>query len=464
MLKKQSLYESDSRIDSGAETLSIGSLAFVFLRLLVRTSKKICAVLMLMACLGTAAWAATPTIDFPLSGATLSGDKQTFLLNSRGLPVTSWWVHAGPSRGSSAYVNSGLLGAGVHHEFSGFPEDASTVHVRLWYRQLSFLFPRSSVWQFKDYTFSAQSPSTPKFLTPNSFSENLTGLATRFVWNDNNFGADSYRVGIGFFPGFEFAYWSWDNLYHSGAIAHNPTRQRYNTVVADGLIRLVNQIPGYTEYLYLGLYAKRPGEDYVLVEHQVVKPYNASTVPSIASPVSETTLASTSATFQWTNNGMAISRYWLYVGASLGGKEYYDSGNLGGISSHTVSVLPNDGSEIYVRLWYYDGTRWRFSDEQFKASGVGPQIVDPIPGSILDYSEDISWTDNGVGVTQWQLTAGHSPGGREYFNSGNLGSATSVTASVSAPDSGLSYNMRLWFKTGSDSFWRHTDFSYGTID
>lgn len=426
----------------------------IFQSSLSRAFKSIAAAFVVLACLGTAAWSATPTIDFPLNGDTLSGDTQTFLFNKRGLPVAQWWVHAGSDVGRRDYFNSGSLGAANHQELSGFPENGNAVYLRLWYRLSTF----GSRWQFKDYRFVAQSPSIPKLTGPASFSEALTGRAVKFIWDDNGFGAESYKVGIGLEKGAELEYWWYDNLYHSGDL----TTSR---VIADGLIRYDTPAGGYSNYVYLGLYAKRPGEDYVLADYQIVKVYNASKVPSITTPAPDNTLTSTSATFNWTNNGVAVSQYWMYIGASLGGSEYYNSGNLGTSLSHVVNALPNDGSEVYVRLWYKDATGWKYSDEQYKASGVGPEITDPVPGGLIDDPFDtFSWTDNGVGVTRWWLTAGHNPGGREYYDSGNLGNATTVDASVASPDSGLSHNVRLWYRVGSDSFWRHTDYWYSTID
>ncbi len=452
-LNGRSPFDRQSAYVPGATRVHLTT-ASAFFSGLTQVGRQFFAAAMLVLCLGTAASAATPTIDFPSAGSTLSGDKQTFLFNKRGLSVSAFWVHAGPSVGSTSYINSGSLGAGDHHELAGFPQDGSIVYFRLWYRQAAI----GSRWQFKDYQFTAQQPNMPKMITPRSFGEQLTGSAVRFHWDDNSFGAESYKLGIGLEPGFELAFWSWDNLYHSGPLD-------LDRVVADGLIRYNTVAGGYYNYVYLGLYAKRPGEDYVLAEYQIVKVYNGAKVPSITTPAPFDALTSTSELFNWTSNGTAVSDYWIYVGARLGGLEYYSSGSLGTALSHTVPSLPSDGSEVYVRLWYKNASGWKFSDEQYRASGVGPEIIDPTPGSwIDDLGDTISWTDNGTGVSEWRLTAGHNPGGRWFYDSGNLGSANSVFALVSSPHSGLSYNVRLWHRTVPERFWRHTDFYYTSHD
>ncbi len=109
----------------------------------------------------------------------------------------------------------------------------------------------------------------------------------------------------------------------------------------------------------------------------------APPIPAMASPASGSVLPGTSQVFTWTGNGSGAQNYWLYVGSTAGGAQYHDSGNLGTATSRTVNGLPNDGSTVYVRLWYQlPGTGiWLFIDDQYTATGTGGGL--PGPATLL---------------------------------------------------------------------------------
>ncbi len=432
-------------------TVHRGRLAIVFtsLRLLALSRIRQATVLMLLSVFSVTAWA-IPTTDYPADGSTLSGSTQTFALNAGGLSISDWWIFAGSAVGARDYRSSGNLGSGLVHEISGLPEDGSTVYVRLWYRESA-----TSPWAYNDLTFTAQIPSTPYIVRPVPANSRMTGRAVAFTWNDNGYGATHYSLDIGFLPGYEYYTGSFDNIYYSGVLTSRSVIVD-DLPVADGT---------YDDSMYVVLYAKRPGEEWLRVDDDILQMYNPNLVPSIDSPAPDNTLPGSSANFTWSANNVPVTAYWIYVGASLGGRQYYDSGNLGTNLSHTISTLPTDGSEVYVRLWYRTGGKWRYSDEQYKASGIGPQIITPSPGLFLEDSPvQFDWTDNGIGVVQWWLYSGYSPGGKNYHDSGNLGAATSDLVMNEVPGTGEDYTVRLWFRTSPTGFWKHTDFTYWTID
>ena len=85
--------------------------------------------------------------------------------------------------------------------------------------------------------------------------------------------------------------------------------------------------------------------------------------PAVSSPLAGAVLGSPSESFSWSANSTAVDEWWIYAGSKLGGRNYYDSGNLFAGLSTTVSGLPNDGSTVYVRLWYRQaGGAWSFVD------------------------------------------------------------------------------------------------------
>ena len=420
------------------------------LSLLRRVLLRLIASIAIVSLFSGAAWS-NPGTYYPLNGGSLSGATQTFSLYPDEFLISDWWIYAGSSPGAKDYADSGNLGSGLIHEVSGFPEDGSLVYVRLWYRMSGGLN-----WFYRDLTFTAQIPSTPNLVRPvPTLDSRMTGRAVSYWIDDNGYGATSYILSIGYFPGAEYYAGSLDNIYYSGEV----------TALSMNVDGLPIASPGVSEDMYVALMAKRPGEGYRRVDDAIIQPYDRTIVPSITLPAPDGTLTGDTMQFWWTGNSVDVSNYWLWVGAKLGGFEYYDSGNLNTNFSHTVDSLPTDSSEVYVRLWYLSGGVWKYTDEQYKASGIGPEIIDPTPGSAPSGSPvEYSWTDNGIGVYQWWLYSGYSPGGKNYFNSGNLLGATSALVDNTAPDTGEDYTVRLWFKMSPGGIWKHSDFTYTTID
>ncbi|MGD0784340.1 MAG: Ig-like domain repeat protein [Sedimentisphaerales bacterium] len=89
------------------------------------------------------------------------------------------------------------------------------------------------------------------------------------------------------------------------------------------------------------------------------------TTPAITSPAPGSTLSSSSVTFQW-SSGSGVSDYFLYVGSSFGTNDIYgmDQGlNL----SATINGLPQNGSTLYVRLWWQISGNWQYTDYTYTA-------------------------------------------------------------------------------------------------
>ena len=87
--------------------------------------------------------------------------------------------------------------------------------------------------------------------------------------------------------------------------------------------------------------------------------------PAMTSPVSGSTLASSSATFQW-NGGTGVSDYVLYVGSSFDAYDIIEK-DAGLSTSATVTGIPTDGRTLYVRLWWDTSVGWQFTDYTYKA-------------------------------------------------------------------------------------------------
>jgi hypothetical protein len=78
---------------------------------------------------------------------------------------------------------------------------------------------------------------------------------------------------------------------------------------------------------------------------------------AITSPTPGSVLSGSAAAFNWSADPNATA-YWLDIGSVAGGNQYYQSGNLGGALTTSVSSLPANSSTIYVTLYSYVGGQW----------------------------------------------------------------------------------------------------------
>jgi hypothetical protein len=134
-------------------------------------------------------------------------------------------------------------------------------------------------------------------------------------------------------------------------------------------------------------------------------------------------------TFDWTA-GTGSSAYWLDVGSTPGGNQYYQSGNLGNVLTVTVNNLPTDGSTVYVTLYSLVGSQWVANAYTYTAfsgsSGLGVMQT-PTPGTTLSGNQATFTWSAGTGATAYWLDIGSVPGGNQYYQSGNLGNVLTTT-------------------------------------
>ena len=184
----------------------------------------------------------------------------------------------------------------------------------------------------------------------------------------------------------------------------------------------------------------------------------------IYSPANNTPLTSTSVTFLWGGTGSATA-YWLDVGAEQGGNEYEQSGSL---SSSTLSLavtdLPNNGSAVWARLYYMVSGTWQYIDNNYTAIG-GPaslgSINTPAPGATLtSTSQAFTWSA-GTGATAYELTAGSTMYGTQYYSSGNLGNVVTATA-TGLPTNGSTVYITLYSLVGGS--WSNNSYTYTAVN
>ena len=86
----------------------------------------------------------------------------------------------------------------------------------------------------------------------------------------------------------------------------------------------------------------------------------------LASPIPESILLGSSATFTW-NAGSGTTQYWLYAGTTRGGFDILNQ-NQGTSLSTSVSGILVNGATTYIRLWSFAGGSWVFNDYEYTSS------------------------------------------------------------------------------------------------
>ena len=118
-----------------------------------------------------------------------------------------------------------------------------------------------------------------------------------------------------------------------------------------------------------------------------------------------------------------------------------------------ITGLPVDGSTVYIRLWFFVDSSWKWKDYEYTAftdpDATGktdlPEMVNPEPGSTLSGSEvSFNWESNGANIQHYWVFVGTRRGYSDVFSSGLLESSQSVTAK-DLPVDGSTLYVRLWY-------------------
>lgn len=190
-----------------------------------------------------------------------------------------------------------------------------------------------------------------------------------------------------------------------------------------------------------------------------------SAVPAgITSPTPGSTFAGSSATFQW-NAAAGAQAYWIDVGSTAGGNQYFQSGSLGtGILQKQVNTLPTNGSTVYVTLYTEISGTWynnAYTYTAFNAAAAAGVLTTPTPGSTLTSGTvTFIWTA-GAGATAYWLDAGNTPGGNQYYQSGNLGNMLTTTV-LTLPTDGSTIYVTLYSYGGNS--WISNAYTYTALN
>lgn len=386
----------------------------------------------------------TPTITSPTPGSTLSSSTLSLTWSANGLPIDNFSINAAYSAGGNGLCDSGILASStLSHDCTGLPGTNLPLHVRFWYK------PTGGNWAYIDYTYTLTSPS----ITSPTPGSTMTGSSASFTWAANGTTVTNYQLWI--YRGTKFYYDS-DELPDTTL-----------SVLATGLP--TNDGGPLTARLWFKTsYSTGIPAAWYYREFS----YTAqSTAPSMFSPTPGSTLTGTSVDFEWLQNGHPTEHYWLYVGTFAGGSNLHNSGDLGTALTRSVTGLPSNGSTVYVRLWYRNGSGgtapWVYLDYTY-TSYLGvfgtPAMDTPTPGSTLSGSSvTFTWITNSHPSEHYWLYVGTFFGGSNLHNSGDLGTATSRLV-TGLPTNGSTAYVRLWYRDGAGPIapWVALDYTYTT--
>ncbi len=345
-------------------------------------------------------------ITSPPNGSALSGTTVTFNWTA-GSAATAYWVDVGSTSGGNNYYSSGNLGNVLTTTVNGLPTNGSTIYVTL-YSMVG------NVWTPNANTYSAMNTSADQgVITSPANGSALTGSSVTLIWTAGS-SATAYWVDVGSTSG-------GNNYYSSGNLGNV-------------LTTTVNGLPTNGTTIYVTLYSMVAqswiGNTYTYTAFSA-SPAGGSTPGVMNTPSPKSTLSGSTVTFNWTA-GTGVTAYWVDVGSTAGGNNYYSSGNLGNVFTTTVSGLPTNGSTVFVTLYSMISGVWTpnpYTYTAFNVAAAAGVIVSPTNGSTLTGTTvTFDWTA-GAGASAYWLDVGSTAGGNNYYSSGNLGNVLSATVS-----------------------------------
>ncbi|MFZ1086320.1 MAG: putative Ig domain-containing protein [Terracidiphilus sp.] len=257
------------------------------------------------------------TLTEPTPSSTLTGTSATFQWSAGG-GITSYILMLGTGKGTHDLYDSGSTQT-TSANVTGLPADGVTIYARL------FSEFNGSWAHYIDYTYTETgTPQASALLSPTATT--LTTSSVAFTWSKGS-GVSGYQLCVGdLFAGN-------CNLHFSG--------------VTTALTASVTNLPLYGENVYVRLYSKI-NTAWQFTDYT----FTMSGTPLLAaltSPTPGSTLASPSATFQWTAGG-GVSNYLLMLGTTgTGSHDLYDA-TTAQATSVNVTGLPTNGKTIYARL------------------------------------------------------------------------------------------------------------------
>ncbi len=364
----------------------------------------------------------TPGISSPTPTSTLTGASATFKWNGY-CGATAYWVDIGSTQGGNNYYSSGNLGiVYTTPVVTGLPTNGTTIYVTLY-----ALIGGS--WSPNAYTYSAfNAGAEAGVLTTPTPSSKLSGSTVAFDWTAGS-GSTAYWMDIGSAAG-------GNNYYSSGNLG-------------SVLTTTVSTMPTNGTTIYVTLYSLVGGT--WTPNAYTYTAFSASAAEGVlTTPTPGSILTGSTVTFDWTAGSPGPYSYWIDIGSSAGGNNYYSSGNLGNVTTTTVYTLPTDGSTVYVTLYTLIGGSWHGNSYTYTAlngtSGLAAMQT-PVPGTTLSgTAATFTWSSDTNATAYW-LDIGSTAGGNNVYSSGNLGKVLTTTV-YTLPANGNTIYVSLYSYVG----------------
>jgi hypothetical protein len=352
---------------------------------------------------------ASPGLYSPANHSALTNTSVTFAWDSSSsgagpdYGATAYWLDVGSTQGGNNYYSSGSLSTATFAQtVSTLPSNGTPVWAR-WYYSVN------GQWLYDDYSYTAlNAPAEAGAITSPTAGSTLSGSTVTFDWTAGS-GSTAYWLDIGSSSG-------GNNYYSSGNLG-------------GALTVTVNGLPTNGTNVYATLYSMVSGTWTPVPSAYVA--FNATAAQAVlTTPTPGSLLNGSTVTFDWTA-GSGSTAYWVDIGNTAGGNNYYSSGNMGTALTTTASGLPTDGSTVYVTLYSQIGGTWYGTTSNYTTvnatSGLAV-MTSPANGVLLSGNAvTFNWSSDANASGYWVDVSNIQPGGNDLDSSGNLGSATTET-------------------------------------
>jgi hypothetical protein len=330
----------------------------------------------------------------------------------------------GSSSGDNNYYSSGSLSTStLSATVTGLPTNGSKVYVTLYYLM-------NGSWTPAPYTYTAfnAGAETAVMVSPTP-SSTLSGSTVTFTWNAGTATPQEYWLDIGNSAG--------GNNYYSSGNLGNATSATVTTLPTSG------------GTVYVTLYTLVSGS--WVANAYTYQAFSGSAAQGVlTTPMPGGTLAGSTVTFDWTAGSPGPYSYWMDIGSTAGGNNYYSSGNLGNVTTTTVTTLPTDGSTVYVTLYTLINGSWvgnAYTYTALNATGNLAAMQTPTPGSpISGTTATFTWSSDPNATAYW-VDIGSTAGGNDVYSSGNLNTAQTTTV-YTLPANGSTIYVSLYSLVG----------------
>ncbi|GJQ59468.1 MAG: tandem-95 repeat protein [Candidatus Scalindua sp. AMX11] len=285
----------------------------------------------------TTGLSATPVMTSPTPGSTLTTSTVTFGW-SAGTQEVLYRLHVGKTGPGSKDIIKLNGYTQTSFTVTGIPINGGMVYVRLWYKI-------GTSWSFIDYVYQTQGGGGNQPPTANNDSASTpvnTQVSINVVANDNDPDGtiDPATVVVTSGPTNGTA-----SPNGNGTVAYTPFtgytgQDTFKYTVDDNLGDTSN-------------------------EAMVTVTTGLSATPVMTSPTPGSTLTTSTVTFGW-SAGTQEDLYRLHVGTTGPGSKNIKKQNGFPQTSLTVTGIPQNGTTVYVRLWYRIGGAWSFIDYTYQ--------------------------------------------------------------------------------------------------